>query len=114
VLCLNIVFFKRGEYLQAGRYTVDTIEFTSGRLGVEVTAGNNWRQVFVAALTSGENVADGIEFHRAADGLAPANEKGSTGDILVGQCLAVTATSRKFAMFGHFHQSRPQSVAVYL
>src|SRR5205823_12873272 len=92
---------------------IGAVELAAGRLGVEVAAGDDRRQVWVAPRAAGKDVADLVNGDAAAGFLAPADKEAARRGVEIAGGEAADATLLGRADLGQLHQARPQALAVY-
>ena len=110
---LDLQVVEGADDLQPGEHPVGAVELAACRLGIEMAAGHHRRARVVLARAAGEDVADAVDAHRAAGGLAPADEQVAALPVEVGEREPTHAALLGRADLRQLHQGLPQSVAVY-
>ena len=103
---------QAADHLQARQHAQRPVEFATARLAVEVAAEQHRQSVGIAAGTAGEHVADRIDTHGEAGGLALGAEAVAAALVHVGERQAAHAALRRGADLRHRHQQVPQPLAV--
>ena len=70
----DFVIVQGSQRFQCGQHAVNPVEPAAVRLGVEMAAGDDRRQVVIAPGAAGKDIAHVVDLDAAADFLAPANE----------------------------------------
>ncbi len=109
---LDLQVVQRTHHFQPGQHAVVAIEFTAGRLGVDMTAGDYRRQRVVGAVAAHEDIADLVDRDRQPGRLGPANHQVAALLVQVRQGQPFDAPLGRGADLGQFHQRRPQAVAI--
>ena len=109
---LDAVVVQGAHDFQTGQHTIVAVEFSAGRLGVDVAAGHDRRQGIVAAGAAHEAVADLVNGDGHAGIPGPASDAIPALLVQVGQRQAADAALGGGADLGEFHERGPKPFAV--
>ena len=107
-------FVQRAHRLQRAEDAERTVKFAAGRLGVEMRAHGNRREIVVLAGAACEHVADFVNRDRAAERLAARLEPVTYLPVEVGQREAANAALRRCADLRRLHQRVPEPLRIDL
>jgi hypothetical protein len=104
---LDLEIVERADDFQSAEHAEHAVVFTAGRLGVEMAADHDRRQMVLDAGTAGEHIAHLVDLDRATFLLAPGGEEVASLFVEIGEGEALAAAFGRRADLGHFHQSVP-------
>jgi hypothetical protein len=105
---------QRPQHLEPGEHTEHAVELAAGRLGVEVRADRDRREIGAFARPPREHVAELVDRYAAADRLGLAPKPVADRLVLVAQGQPLDAALRGAAVLGGFHEIVPQPLRIDL
>ena len=109
---LDLEIVERAHHLQRAQNAEYAVELAAGRLGVEMAAHQDRREVILNAGPSGEHVAHLVDFDRAAFLFAPSAKQFAALLVEVGEGEALASALGRGADLGHLHQRVPQALSI--
>ena len=103
---------QAAHHLQPGDHAQRAIEFSAGRLAVQMAAEQHRRSGWIAAGAASKHVADRVHPHRQTKRLTFRAEPVPAAFVHVGQGQPPDAALRGGADFGEAHQRVPEALAV--